>query len=113
MLFRLFPELTAISAGLYLTAVIPGFFLIWGVIVMTIVKNNVHDKTAKVANLYLLLKSVKNLISGIIAVLIFLKINESRTTLLIIFGVFYLINLLTETAFVYLTEKKGKTKNQI
>lgn len=96
------------KSDIKINMLITGFFWIWGILMMLIVKKAIDKKPVRVANIYLLLKTVKNIISGIIAVFIFFKISENRTGYLIVFGVLYLINLLSETLYVYLTEKNNK-----
>lgn len=91
----------------------PIFFWLWGMILMITVNNISKTKPIKVLNIYMLFKISKNLLAGAIAIYVFLYVTEKREYLLLGFGFFYAVSLITETLFIYQTEKNNKKlKNQ-
>jgi hypothetical protein len=91
----------------------PAFFWIWGIILMITVNNISKTKPIKVLNIYMLFKIAKNMFAGAIAIYVFLNVTEKREYMLMGFGFFYIVSLVTETLFIYKTEQNNKKlKNQ-
>ena len=86
----------------------PAFFWLWGIILMTVVKKTIIKDPKTVTNIYLLMKTLKNVFSAIIAIYVFFNIQEMRTYVLAAFGTFYIINLISETVFIFYMEKANK-----
>lgn len=84
----------------------------WGLTMNYVVFKSVHKDARRLANIYMLLKLIKNLVAGALVLLIFFKFNADRTPMLVTVGIFYMINLSMETLYIALTEKKIKKERQ-
>jgi len=86
----------------------PSFFWVWGNLTIWLIYR-IHQKDVKKAlNYYMLLKTVKNLLAAIIAVIIFTTVKEMREYQLMAFAMFYIINLITESMYIFSLEKQRK-----
>ncbi len=91
--------------------VIPVVFYSWALVSEYIILKNEKKSGGKLANLYFLLKVLKNLIAGVLIVVLFFKYDTELTLSLITLGVFYMVNLVIETIYVTKMEKEMK-KNE-
>jgi hypothetical protein len=90
--------------GLYPS--IPFFFYAMGIALILLITREKGHAHLKTANLYLLLKVVKLLLSLLIIGLYFFLIKENRQTFALVFGGFYVMCLGLETYFFFRTEKE-------
>lgn len=86
----------------------PFFFWGWSWINNFIIKKNYNKDAKRIASLYMLMKLIKNVLSGTVVLLLFANFPTERTKLLMAFGAFYLINLALETIFLSMVEKQKK-----
>lgn len=86
----------------------PFFFWGWSWINNSIIKKNYYKDAKRIASLYMLMKLIKNVLSGTIVLILFINFPTERTKLLMAFGAFYLINLALETSFLSMVEKQKK-----
>lgn len=94
------------SLGAY--ALFPSFFLLYGFAHLLVVQKTFGLDARKLVNIYMLLKLVKNLLSGAFVLYLFFFTEEFRSHLLIAFGAFYLIQLTLESVFLLNVEKLKK-----
>lgn len=92
----------------FILPVFPVFFWAWGWVNNYIIKKNYHNEPKRIASIYMLLKLIKNVLSGTIILVIFINFKADRTKLLMTFGAFYLINLALETLYLTMVEKNKK-----
>lgn len=84
---------------------IPTIFYVMGMILIIVITSKTKRSQLKIANIYMLLKLTKVVISFLIVGLYFMFVNENKQTFAIVYGGYYLLYLGLETYFFYLTEK--------
>jgi hypothetical protein len=94
------------SLGIY--PLFPSFFWVWGMLTIWLIYRIHKQDVKKALNYYMLLKTIKNVLSGIIALVIFTTVTEMREYQLMAFAMFYIINLITESTYIFSLEKQRK-----
>lgn len=89
-------------------ALFPAFFMIYGFAHMMVVQKTFHLDARKLVNIYMLLKLIKNMLSGAFVLFLFFFVELHRSQLLVAFGVFYLFQLTLESVFLLNIEKLKK-----
>lgn len=87
---------------------IPLIFYISGVGLIEILYRIDKTNPRKLVNIYMLLKLIKMMFAGLVAVIYLLVLHATMRPFVIIFAIFYMIYLLFETYSFYSVEKQIK-----
>lgn len=87
---------------------IPLTFYISGLGLIEIIYRLDKSNPRKLVNMYMLLRVIKMLIAGILALIYLLYLHATTKPFIVAFGIFYLVYLLFETYAIYSFEKQIK-----